>query len=94
MHYALNLPTNVAITGIDKPEILDQAFQAAKTFKPMNEQEFASLLMKTEQAAATGEYELFKVSAHFDGTAAILIGSETTTPPCKSLRRSPLGDRR
>jgi len=69
LHYALNLPTNVVITGIDKPEILDQAFQAAKTFKPMSEPQFAALLAKTEQVALTGKYELFKVSAHFDGTA-------------------------
>jgi aryl-alcohol dehydrogenase-like predicted oxidoreductase len=69
LHYALNLPTDVVITGIDKPAILEQAFQAAKTFKPLNEQEFAALLEKTQQVAATGEYELFKVSAHFDSTA-------------------------
>lgn len=69
LHYALNLPTNVVITGIDKPAILEQAFQAAKTFKPLNQQEFAALLERTQQVAATGEYELFKVSAHFDGTA-------------------------
>jgi hypothetical protein len=69
LHYALNLPTDVVITGIDKPEILDQAFQAAKTFKPLADQQFAALLAKTEQVARTGKYELFKVSAHFDGTA-------------------------
>jgi predicted aldo/keto reductase-like oxidoreductase len=69
LHYALNLPANVVITGIDKQEILDQAFNAAKTFKRMNEEEFAALLSKTQEVASTGEYELFKVSAHFDGTA-------------------------
>lgn len=69
LHYALNLPTNVVITGIDKPAILDQAFQAAKTFKKLDEQQFAALLGRTQQVAATGQYELFKVSAHFDGTA-------------------------
>ncbi len=69
LHYAMNLPTNVVITGIDKPEILNQAFQAAKTFKKLNEQEFASLIGQTQQVAANGQYELFKVSAHFDGTA-------------------------
>jgi len=69
LHYALNLAADVVITGIDKPEILDQAFQAAKTFKPLTNQQFAALLAKTEQVARTGKYELFKVSAHFDGTA-------------------------
>ncbi len=69
LHYALNLPASVVITGIDKQAILDQAFQAAKTFKKLDEQQFAALLGTTQQVAATGQYELFKVSAHFDGTA-------------------------
>ena len=34
LHYALNLPTSVVITGIDSLEILDQAFEAARTFRP------------------------------------------------------------
>jgi predicted aldo/keto reductase-like oxidoreductase len=69
LHYALNLPTSVVITGIDKQEVLDQAFQAAKTFKLMDEQQLAALLSKTEQTAATGKFELFKTTAHFDATA-------------------------
>ena len=69
LHYALNLPTSVVITGIDSQEILQQAFKAAKTFKPMSKEEVAALLAKTEKAAVTGEYELFKTSAHFDSTA-------------------------
>jgi uncharacterized protein len=69
LHYALNLPTSVVITGIDKQQVLDQAFEAAKTFHLMNEEQVAALLAKTEQLALTGKYELFKTSAHFDSTA-------------------------
>ncbi|HZS26067.1 MAG TPA: aldo/keto reductase [Candidatus Angelobacter sp.] len=69
LHYSLNLPTSVVITGIDSQEILQQAFQAASTFKPMSEQEVAALLARTKQAAAQGQFELFKTSAHFDSTA-------------------------
>jgi predicted aldo/keto reductase-like oxidoreductase len=69
LHYALNLPTSVVITGIDSQEILQQAFEAAKTFKPMSREAVAALLAKTEKAAEQGEYELFKTSAHFDSTA-------------------------
>jgi hypothetical protein len=29
LHYAMSLPTSVVITGIDKPEILDQALEAS-----------------------------------------------------------------
>jgi predicted aldo/keto reductase-like oxidoreductase len=69
LHYALNLPTSVVITGIDSPQILDQAFEAARTFHPMKQTELAGLLKKTAQAGAEGKYELFKTSAHFDSTA-------------------------
>ncbi|MBV9081166.1 MAG: aldo/keto reductase [Acidobacteriaceae bacterium] len=69
LHYALNLPTSVVITGIDKKEALDQAFQAAKTFQPINDQQLASLLSKTRQVAMTGQFELFKTTSHFDATA-------------------------
>ncbi len=69
LHYGLNLPTAVVITGIDSPEILDQAFAATRTFQPMNEQQVAALIAKTQQAALTGHYEMFKTTSHFDTTA-------------------------
>ncbi len=69
LHYALSLPTSVVITGIDSMEILDQAFHAAATFKPFTRERTARLLAKTAEAAANGEYELFKTSSHFDSTA-------------------------
>jgi hypothetical protein len=69
LHCALSLPTSVVITGIDKPEILDQAIEAAKTFKPMTRQQVAQLLSKTKEVAMAGKYELFKTSSHFDSTA-------------------------
>jgi hypothetical protein len=37
LHYSLTLPTSVVITGIDRLEILDQAFQVPKTFKPLTQ---------------------------------------------------------
>src|SRR6201997_3745922 len=69
LHYALSLPTSVVITGIDKPEILDQAFEATKTFQPMNRDQISQLLAKTKEVAMAGKYELFKTSSHFDSTA-------------------------
>ena len=69
LHYALSLPTSVVITGIDKPEIIDQAIEAAKTFKPMTREQIAQLLSKTKEVAMAGKYELFKTSSHFDSTA-------------------------
>jgi len=69
LHYAMSLPTSVVITGIDKAEILDQAFEAAKTFQPMNQDQISQLLAKTKSVAKAGKYELFKTSSHFDSTA-------------------------
>src|SRR6266700_3874197 len=69
LHYALNLPTSVVITGIESLEILDQACEAARTFRPMSEAELKPLLAKTAAAAATGKFEPFKTASIFDGTA-------------------------
>ena len=68
LHYALNLPTSVVITGCDSMKILDQAFEAARTFKPMTEAQVIAILDKTRDAAQHGEFEPFKISTMFDGT--------------------------
>jgi aryl-alcohol dehydrogenase-like predicted oxidoreductase len=69
LHYALNLPTSVVITGIDSLKRLDQAFEAVRTFRPLSDQEVQTLLAKTAAAASHGEFEPFKTSSIFDGTA-------------------------
>ncbi len=69
LNYALSLPTSVVITGIDKPEILEQALKVAKNFKPLTKTQIKTMLAKTREAAMTGKYERFKTSSHFDGTA-------------------------
>lgn len=69
LHYALNLPTSVVITGLDSMEILEQALEAVRTFQPMTEQQVQALLAKTAAAGAKGEFEPFKTSSIFDSTA-------------------------
>jgi aryl-alcohol dehydrogenase-like predicted oxidoreductase len=69
LHYALNLPTSVVIAGMDSMEILDQAFQAIDTFQPLGEGEIRAILAKTANSANTGEFELFKTTSVYDGTA-------------------------
>lgn len=69
LHYAMNLPVSTVITGIESMPILDQAFEAARTFQPMDQAQVAALLQRTAQAAATGQYEKFKTSSQFDSTA-------------------------
>jgi aryl-alcohol dehydrogenase-like predicted oxidoreductase len=78
LHYALSLPTSVVITGIDRMEILDQAFAAVDSFHPLDDGAREALLKKTRAAAAKGEFEPFKTSSIFDGTAQNLewLGEE------------------
>ncbi len=70
LHYTMQPPVSVVITGIDSNAILDQAFEAVRTYKPMDATEVASLLARTAEAASEGKFELFKTTSHFDGTAA------------------------
>ena len=69
LHYCLNLPIAVQITGIDSDKILNQALEAARTFRPLSEVELAGLLDRTKNAAQAGAFELYKTTTNFDGTA-------------------------
>jgi uncharacterized protein len=68
LHYAMNLPTSVVITGCDSMNLLQQALDAARSFKPLGPAEVASLLAKTATAAGKGDYERYKTAHDFDGT--------------------------
>ena len=68
LHYAMNLPTSVVITGCDSMQVLDQALSAARSFRPMRPGDVDSLLAKTARAAQRGAYELYKTTHNFDST--------------------------
>ena len=70
LHYALSLPTSVVITGIDSRQVLDQAFEAAKTSSAVTAQDIQAILDKTATLAADGKFEPFKTTPFFDSTAA------------------------
>ena len=70
LQYAMNLPTSVVITGCESMENLEQALEAARTFKPMSDEQVKGLLSKTAKAASRGEFELFKTTSIYDGTAS------------------------
>jgi aryl-alcohol dehydrogenase-like predicted oxidoreductase len=69
LHYALSLPTSVVINGCESMARLDQAIEAMKTFTPLSDTQIAALLARTREQAVTGEYEPFKTTEMFDGTA-------------------------
>jgi aryl-alcohol dehydrogenase-like predicted oxidoreductase len=70
LQYALGLPTSVVITGCDTRGVLKQAVRAAATFRPA---EVAAgrndLLRRTASAATGGQWEQYKTTGGFDGTA-------------------------
>jgi aryl-alcohol dehydrogenase-like predicted oxidoreductase len=70
LQYAMNLPVSVVITGCESMKDLEQALNAARTFQPLSNEQVCGLLAKTTQAASRGEYELFKTTSVYDGTAA------------------------
>jgi predicted aldo/keto reductase-like oxidoreductase len=85
LHFSLNLQTSVVITGIQNQRDLDQAFEAVKTFKPMDKAAVAELLNRSRPYALEGKYELFKTSATFDGTAKNAAWLGEDVPGVKKL---------
>jgi aryl-alcohol dehydrogenase-like predicted oxidoreductase len=68
LHYAMNLPTSVVITGCDSMQILEQALETARSFRPMPQPAVTALLAKTAPVAGKGEFEPYKTTHNFDGT--------------------------
>jgi len=50
--------------------VLEQAFEAARTFSQFGKDDIAAILEKTKPAAKDGHFEPFKTSPIFDSTAA------------------------
>ena len=71
----------MVITGIENQENLDQAFEAVRTFAPMEKAQVAELLARSRPAALAGKYEMFKTSSLFDSTAknSDWLGEESPT---------------
>jgi hypothetical protein len=62
----------VTITGMEKPEILQQNLKIAQNFSPMSSDEMQKLSQRVAQVAADGRFELFKVSLKYDNPEARL----------------------
>ncbi len=69
IHFSLSQPVSVVIVGMDKPEVLTSTLQAANTFQPLSSAQQQTLLARTATAAQNGEFEAFKTTPKFDGTA-------------------------
>jgi aryl-alcohol dehydrogenase-like predicted oxidoreductase len=72
LRYAMSLPVATTITGIDKPEALQQALEVAQGFKPMPASAMQSLRDRCRKYAVDGRFELYKLSLKFDNPEARL----------------------
>jgi len=70
LRYAMSLPVTTTITGMDKPEILQQNLKIAQGFQPMTAAEMQKLRDSVKEYAADGRFELYKVSLKFDNPEA------------------------
>jgi len=69
LHYAMSLPVSVVITGCDSLEVLQQALDAARSFRPLSVEQRSALLVRTAEAGARGAHEPWKTTTTFDATS-------------------------
>ena len=68
--YAMSLPVATVVSGMESPRILAQNVAVARGFKPMTARARDSLRKRVASMAADGRFELYKISAKFEGVEA------------------------
>ncbi len=69
LHYAMSLPASTVITGCESLALLEQALEAARSYRPLSEAERSALLSRTAGAAEDGGSEGYKTTTMFDATS-------------------------
>lgn len=69
LHYVMNLPVSVVITGCDSMEVLEQALEAARTFRPLERDRIAGMLSRTRAPAQARRFEAYKTTKEHDSTS-------------------------
>jgi predicted aldo/keto reductase-like oxidoreductase len=69
LHFVMNLPVHVVIVGCDTFPYLEQALAAARSFRPLTDEQRETLLAKTAEAGKNGKLEPFKTTSEFDATS-------------------------
>ena len=70
LSYAMSLPVATVVSGIDSPRVLKQNLSVARGFRPMPAREREALRRRMAAHSADGRFELYKISAAFDGVEA------------------------
>ena len=67
IRYTLSLPIATLVSGIDTMRVLRQNLAIAQGFRPMTRRQRETLLRRVAPTARDGRFELYKISAAFDG---------------------------
>ena len=67
LRYALSLPVATVVSGMDSPAVLAQNLSVARGFRTMSATARTALRRRVARSAADGRFELYKISAAFEG---------------------------
>jgi aryl-alcohol dehydrogenase-like predicted oxidoreductase len=67
LRYTLSLPVATLVSGIDTMRVLRQNVAVTTNFRPMTERQREALRRRVAAEARDGRFELYKISAAFDG---------------------------
>ncbi len=70
LRYAMSLPVTTTITGMEKPEIVQQNLKIAQGFQPLSAPQMEAVRARSKEFAGDGRFELYKVSLKFDNPEA------------------------
>ena len=70
IRYALSLPIATLVSGIETMRVLRQNLAIAQGFRPMTSRQRQALRQRVSANACDGRFELYKISAAFDGNEA------------------------
>jgi len=65
--YALSLPVATVVSGMDSEQVLQQNLSVAQHVRPMSARARQALRRRVAAHAADGRFELYKISAAFEG---------------------------
>ncbi len=67
LSYALSLPIATLVSGMESPRVLRQNVTIARGFTPLSRRAMNAIRRQAAPAAADGRFELYKISAAFEG---------------------------
>jgi uncharacterized protein len=70
LSYAMSLPVATVVSGMESPRVLRQNLNVARGFRPLSARAMQALRRRLAPAALDGRFELYKISAAFEGDEA------------------------